>query len=159
MDPLHDLPADLQPGWARSMPPEVFAEIVAGLRGALPAPLVDEPASWARRDRVALDAIAGLRPGNAVEARLAAKFVVADSVALDCLRLAGACREDRKAAQRHTAQSMAMMRASRSALRMLLGMQAARRKAVRAAPGRKALSVKAREVWEAAPKVGDRWIH
>ena len=159
MDPLHDLPADLQPEWARSMPWEVFAEIVVGLRGALPPPLVDDPECWARRDQAALDAIAALRPGNAVEARLAAEFVTTDSVAMDCLRLAGACREDRKAALRHTAQGMAMMRASKGALRMLLGMQAARRKAVRAAPARKALSAEAREVWAPAPAVGDRRIH
>ena len=160
MDSLDDAPADPRPDWARLLPQDVFAEIIRVLRAGLPPPVFDEPEAWAQRDQVAMDGVGSLRPGNAVEARLAAEFVTADACALDWLRQAQVHRGDFKVSQRFTAQAMRMMRESKGALNLLLRLQASRRKAVSARPvGGAGLSVEARGLWEAAPSVGDRRLH
>jgi hypothetical protein len=120
-------PTDLQPDWARLLPREAFQEIILILRGALPPPLSDDPADWARRDRAAMAAVAALWPENAAEGRLAAQFVAADAYAMDCLRLAKERRLELEIARKCRAQAMAMMREGKSALRVLLRLQAARR--------------------------------
>lgn len=160
MDPLNDGPADPQPDWARLLPLKVFAEIVLVLRAGLPPPVLDEPEAWAQRDRVAMDGVGSLRPENAVEARLAAEFVVADACAMDWLRQARVHRGEMKVSQRFTGQAMRMMRESKSVLNLLLRLQAARRKVFAARPvGGAGLSVEARGVWDAGSAVGSRLIH
>ena len=141
MDNFPNSPADPEPApepapepnWARLLPRDAFAEIILILRGALPPPGLDDPEQmawqdWARRDRAAMAAVAALLPENAAEGRLAARFVVADAWSLDCLRLARERRHEPDIAQKRTAQAMSLMRESNSALRLLLRLQAARRR-------------------------------
>ncbi len=71
-------------------------------------------------------AVAALKPVNAAEGRVAAQFVAADAWAMDCLRLAQVKRREPDIAQKCRAQAMGMMREAKSALRVLLRMQAAR---------------------------------
>jgi hypothetical protein len=120
-------PADPQPDWARLLPREAFHEIILILRGALPPPLGDDPGDLVRRDRAAMAAVAALGPTNAAEGRLAAQFVAADAWAMDCLRLARERRLELEIARKCRAQAMSMMREGKSALRVLLRLQAARR--------------------------------
>ena len=128
MDPLSDAPADPQPDWASLLPREAFHQIILILRAALPPPLIDDPVDWARRDNAAMAAVASLAPANAAEGRLAAQFVAADSYAMDCLRLAQLRRCEPDVARKCAAQAASMMRESKSALRVLLRLQAARQK-------------------------------
>jgi hypothetical protein len=128
MDIFSDTPADPNPDWARSLPRGAFHEIILVLRGALPPPVTDDPADEARRDRAAMAGVAALRPENAAEGRLAAQFVAADAWAMDCLRLAQEKRREPDIARKCRAQAMGMMREGKSALRMLLRLQAVRQK-------------------------------
>ncbi len=120
-------PSDPQPDWVRLLPREAFQEIMLTLRSALPPPAVDDPLVWARRDRAAMAGVAALLPVTAAEGRLAAQFVAADAWAMDCLRLAVERRREFEVARKCRAQAMSLMRESKSALRVLLRMQAARR--------------------------------
>jgi hypothetical protein len=128
MNPLQDVPADPQPDWARLLPREAFQEILFVLRGALPPPVSDDPGDEVRRDRAAMAAVAALLPVTAAEGRLAAQFVAADAWAMDCLRLAQEKRREPDIARKCRAQAMGMMREGKSALRMLLRLQAVRQK-------------------------------
>jgi len=74
-------------------------------------------------------AVAGLRPTNAYEARLAVDVVAADAHAKECLRLAAHYFNDFTAGLRCRAQFAVMMRRMHSALRTLDRVQAARQKA------------------------------
>jgi hypothetical protein len=120
MDIFNDGSADLKPEWARLLPAEVFGEIVASLRKALPSVAgVDA----ALRDRAALATVGSLRPATAVEAMLAVQFVVADANAMDCLRLAAEAGGEFELACKRRAQAMAMMREGKSALKALRKLQ------------------------------------
>jgi hypothetical protein len=127
MNPLQDVPADAQPDWGRLLPREAFQEIILILRGALPPPVSDDPADEIRRDQAAMAGVAALQPENAAEGRLAAQFVAADAWAMDCLRLAQERRLELEIARKCRAQAMSLMREGKSALRVLLRLQAARR--------------------------------
>jgi hypothetical protein len=120
---------DFHSDLALALPREVFAQITLGLRAALPPPVRDTPVAWARRDRAALAAVAGLLPGNGAEARLAAQFVVLDANATEHLRMAHQSRAEPALASRYDARAMAMMREGKGTLRLLMRMrmQAARR--------------------------------
>ena len=126
MEPVPEQPADPQPDWAHLLPREAFYEIILILRAALPPPEVDLPVDWARRDSAAMAAVASLRPANAAEGRLAAQFVAADAYAMECLRLAQIRRRETDVARRCAAQAASLMRESKSALRLLLRLQAVR---------------------------------
>ena len=128
MNPSSENLADLQPNWAQLLPREAFLEIVLTLRGALPRPVSEDPLDLARRDRAAMAAVGSLLPANAAEGRLAAQFVVADAWALDCLRLAEERRREMEVSRKCKAQAMSLMRESKSALRVLLRLQAVRQK-------------------------------
>ncbi len=123
-----DISPETSTDLAHTLPREAFHEIILILRGALPPPAEDTPAGEARRDRAAMAAAAALQPANAAEGRLAAQFVAADGWAMDCLRLAVERRREPDVARKCRAQSMSMMREAKSALRVLLRMQAVRRK-------------------------------
>ncbi len=127
MDPLQNSPADPQPDLAHLLPREAFHEIILILRAALPPPVSDDPADEVRRDRAAMAAVAALQPANGAEGRLAAQFVAADAWAMDCLLLAGERKREFEVARKCRAQAMSLMREGKSALRVLLRMQAARR--------------------------------
>ena len=113
------------------LPREAFQEIILILRKALPPPVTEDASGYARRDRAAMLAVAALLPENAAEGRLAAQFVVADACALDCLLLARVRRGELEVARQCRAQAMGLMREAKSALRMLLRLQA-RRQAIEA---------------------------
>ena len=127
MNNSHDVPASPQPDWTYSLPRDAFAEIILVLRGTLPPPAVDKPQAWARRDRAAMASVAALQPVTAAEGRLAAQFVAADAYGAECLRVAHVKRREPELARRCAAQAISMMRESKSALRMLLRLQAERR--------------------------------
>jgi hypothetical protein len=116
---------DFHSDLALALPREVFAQITLGLRAALPPPVRDTPVAWARRDRAALAAVAGLLPGNGAEARLAAQFVVLDANATEHMRMAHQSRAEPALASRYDARAMAMMREGKGTLRLLMRMQAA----------------------------------
>jgi hypothetical protein len=128
MDIFSDASAEKPSDWARSLPRDAFQEIILVLRGALPPPVTGDPGDEARRDRAAMAGVAALRPENAAEGRLAAQFVAADAWAMDCLRLAQEKRREPDIARKCRAQAMGMMREGKSALRMLLRLQAVRQK-------------------------------
>ena len=124
---MHDLPAPPQPDWIYALPREALSAVILILRATLPPPLLDTPAEWALRDRVAMAAVASLQPVTAAEGRLAAQFVAADAHASECLRLATERARQWEVSRKCRAQAMSMMRESRAALRMLLRLQAERR--------------------------------
>ncbi len=126
METMHDYPAGPDADPSLLLPREAFQQIVLTLRGALPPPLSDDPAAEIRRDRAAMAAVAALLPVNAAEGRLAAQFVAADAWAMDCLRLAVERKREFEVARKCRAQAMSMMREGKSALRVLLRMQAVR---------------------------------
>ncbi len=128
MNHIPNQQADRETDWARRLPREAFQEILLILRGALPPPLTNDPAAEIRRDRAAMAAVAALLPENAAEGRLAAQFVAADAWAMDCLRLAVSGECEFEVARKCRAQAMSLMREGKSALRVLLRMQAVRRK-------------------------------
>ena len=131
METSHDVPADLpappQPDWIYALPREALSAVILILRATLPPPLLDTPAEWALRDRVAMAAVASLQPVTAAEGRLAAQFVAADAHAPECLRLATERARQWEVSRCCRAQAMSMMRESRAALRMLLRLQGERR--------------------------------
>ena len=108
------------------LPREAFQEILRTLRGCLPPPEGDLPAVWERRDRVAMAKAAALRPETAAEGEMAAQFVAAAAGAMDCLRLAVERRLEFHIARKCRAQAASLMRESKSALRLLLRLQAER---------------------------------
>src|SRR4249920_1057148 len=93
-----------------TIPPSVAREAYARLCALLPPPAIDTPECRAARDDDAMDAVAALRPANALEARLAVEIIAADAYAMDCLRLAGQTANDLSVTLRCRAQALAMMR-------------------------------------------------
>jgi hypothetical protein len=81
-----------------------------------------------RDERAAMAAVASMLPVNAVEGRLAAQFVLADAWAADCLRLAQERQLEFDVARKCRTQAASLMREGKSALRMLLRLQAVREK-------------------------------
>jgi hypothetical protein len=103
-------------------------ETYAYLCSMLPPHLADTPEEQAERDKAAMAAVAALHPGDAFEARLAARIVAMDAHAADSLRLAGLAAADVMEVRRYRAQAVSMARQSDSALRALQRMQAVRDK-------------------------------
>jgi hypothetical protein len=111
-----------------NLPPSVARHTLYVLTEALPPPITDIREERAARDEAAIAAVAELHPGNAIEARLAARVVAADAHAMDCLRLAGQPGRQPEDGRRCRSQAAAMMRAAQSGLHALRSMQAARAK-------------------------------
>jgi hypothetical protein len=109
-----------------SLPPLLAREIAAKIRRGLPPPHEDTPASVEARDALAFATVAALQPGNALEALLAVRVVIADAHALDSLAAANESRADAPAALRCRNWSLAMMRQTQQAMRLLLRAQAER---------------------------------
>ena len=126
MENLHSADADPQTDFSLLLPREAFQEILRTLRGCLPPPEGDLPADWERRDRAAMAKAAALRPETAAEGEMAAQFVAAAAGAMDCLRLAVERRLEFHIARKCRAQAASLMRESKSALRLLLRLQADR---------------------------------
>jgi len=123
MTPSVTPPTDL----ADTLPRDIYHEVAHTLRATLPPPATDTSEAEHRRDRVAIAQVAALLPANAAEAHLAATFVAANTYALDCMRLARTPGTTPEQAARCAAQSAAMSRQARGALRMLLQVQATSR--------------------------------
>lgn len=115
------------------LPPTIARHTVFLLMESLPPPLTDTPEERAARDEAAIASLAVLNPGDAYEARLAARAVAADARATECLRLASVPKLHPDRVDQCLRQANAMMRASEAALRSLRAMQATREKAETAA--------------------------
>ena len=123
---MHSAHADAQTDLSFLLPREAFQEILRTLRGCLPPPEGELAEDWERRDRAALAKAAALRPETAAEGEVAAQFVAAAAWAMDCLRLAVERRLEFNVARKCQAQAASLMRESKSALRLLLKLQAER---------------------------------
>jgi hypothetical protein len=117
-----------RPDPALQLPRDAYYQLIHTLHTSLPPPVTDTPDDLAHRDNAAIAQVAGLLPANAAEAHLAAQFVAANAQAMHCLRLARDPVMPLARVLQCSAQSASMMRQSQSALRMLLGLQAARQK-------------------------------
>lgn len=111
------------------LPVAIAREVLATLYASLPPSAGDTPEAQAERDSVAMAAVAALRPGDAMEAKLAAEVVAADAYAMDCRRLAAQYRNDLAITLRCRAQANSATREMRSLLRELRRMQAERQAA------------------------------
>ncbi len=129
--PGPDLGVD--PGLAFQLPADAYWQLIHTLRLILPPPpakagVTANPDDLARRDRAAIARIAALAPANAAEADVAAQFVAASEQWKDCLRLAQLPETTSEWAAKCRSQALAMMRQANGAVRLLLRMQATRRK-------------------------------
>jgi len=120
--------AATRPDLALQLPRDAYWMLIHTLHTSLPPPPCDDPEAIARRDRDAIAQVASLLPATAAEARLAARFVAADALAHECLRLAELYPTDVTQVLKCSAQAATMWRQSDSALRALQRMQAARSK-------------------------------
>jgi hypothetical protein len=116
------------PDLSLQLPRDAYYQCIHTLHTSLPPPVTDTPDDLAHRDNAAIAQVAGLLPANAAEAHLAAQFVAANAQAMECLRQARDPAMPLSQFLQCSAQSASMMRQSQSALRMLLGLQAARQK-------------------------------
>ena len=107
-----------------------YRETFAYLCPMLPKLPDDTPDARATRNMGAMDAVAALNPGDAFEARLAARIVAMDAHAADSLRLAGLAINDTAEMHRCRAQAASMSRQSNAGLRSLLCLQATREKQI-----------------------------
>ena len=122
LDSAAPIPLDYQ------LPAEAYYHLVRALRLTLPPPAGDSAEALLQRDHAAIARIAALAPGNSAEADFAAHFVAASEQWKDCLRLAQQPETTPEWAVKYRAQALAMMREAKGAMRLLLQMQAARRK-------------------------------
>jgi hypothetical protein len=119
----HD-PADPR----QQLAPAVYATIVADLYAYLPPPTLNDPEQIAEQVHAAFAEIASMRCVNAEEARIAARVVIADAQARECIRQARAVFASPNEGMKCHAQANSYMRTANAARSMLLRVQAARRK-------------------------------
>ena len=110
------------------LPRDTYWQLINTLRTSLPAPVNDTPEALARRDNAAIADVASMLPANASEATLAAQFVAAAAHAHACLRLAGVYPASIELGLKCRARSASMMREAQGARRLLMRVQAERRK-------------------------------
>jgi hypothetical protein len=110
------------------LPKAVYRTIVADLYTDIPSPHLTDPELIAERVHAAIAEIASMCPVNAEEARIAARVVVADAQARDCIRHARALFIDTIPAMKCQAQASHLMRTANAARALLLRVQAARHK-------------------------------
>ena len=124
LDPNPDI--DPEPQLQR----DVYLVATEALRDAMPPPAIDTPETRLVHHRAALTAVAGLIPGNAAEADLAACHVIAMAHVRSCQRRAAeaVAAGDAKREQQLHAQAASMGREARGFLGKLMAMQAIRRK-------------------------------
>ena len=94
-------------------------EYYTELGNSLPPPMTDTPEYRQRRLTTAVEAFEALRPGDAYEASLAVRIVLAGAHAVETLREVGVYREDFAKRTSCRAQAASMMREERAARRML----------------------------------------
>lgn len=106
-----------------------YYEALHKIRAILPDPLEDTPDGYARRDTAAIEQIATLVPASGVEAELAAHFVAASEIGLDCMHAARILRlSDPKRHDQLLAQAARMGRDARGYLSSLHRVQRMRMK-------------------------------
>src|ERR1700736_3113662 len=110
------------------LPRIAYCELVHRLRTTLPLPDEDTPEAYARRDNAAIAVVASLLPANASEALIAAQFVSTNAHANDSMRLALQNPASIEQGMKCRAQAANMVRQSHSARRLLMRVQAERRK-------------------------------
>src|SRR5215472_8366745 len=103
----------------------VYRTIIADLYACVPPPDLTDPELIAERVHAA---IAAMCPVNADEARIAARTVIADAQARECIRHARTLFNDPIRAMKSQAQANHDMRTANAARSLLLRVQAARRK-------------------------------
>ena len=106
------------------LPPDLYRHVLETFRTALPRPLSDSPEHL----QAAIDKVAAMHPATITEADQAAMFVVLTEHYKDSLRQAEQPGTPLKLAYKCRATALSLMRSSQSALKMLLDLQAARRK-------------------------------
>jgi hypothetical protein len=122
--PITEPPADP----FQLLPKAVWRIIVADLYAGVAPPTLTDPALIAERVHAAIATIASMCPVNAEEANIAARVVIADAQAKDCIRHARTVFSDPGVAMKCQAQANHMMRTANAARSLLLRVQAARRK-------------------------------
>ena len=129
------------------LPTAVYRSIIADLYAQLPSPTLTDPELIAERVHAAIAEIASMAPVNAEEARIAARVVIADAQAADCIRHARTLFDDPLAAMKCHAQANHDMRTANAARALLLRVQTARhkREAIAAACAQDAWTIHATE--------------
>jgi hypothetical protein len=112
----------------QQFPKAVYRTIIADLYAGIPPPHLTDPELIAERVHAAIAEIASMCPVNPEEARIAARVVIADAQATDCIRHARALSNDTAPAMKCQAQANHYMRTANAARSLLLRVQAARRK-------------------------------
>jgi len=106
----------------------VYRTIIADLYAGVPPPDLTDPELIAERVHAAIAEIAAMCPVNADEARIAARAVIADAQARECIRHARTLFNDPIRAMKSHAQANHDMRTANAARSLLLRVQAVRRK-------------------------------
>ena len=126
---MSDAPAtEPQSDPSQLLPKAVYRTIIADLYADLPPPRLTDPELIAERVHAAIAEIASMCPVNPEEARIAARVVIADTQASECIRLARASFNDPIPAMKCHAQANHYMRTANAARSLLLRVQTARRK-------------------------------
>jgi len=110
------------------LPRAVYRTIIADLYAGVPPPDLTDPELIAERVHAAIAEIAAMCPVNADEARIAARAVIADAQARECIRHARTLFNDPIRAMKSQAQANHDMRTANAARSLLLRVQAVRRK-------------------------------
>ena len=117
-----------QPDLSLLLPRSTFWQVLHELQSHLPPPVDDTPEARTHRDRAAIADVASMLPANAEEARIAARSVLADAQAGECMRQAHKYSDDIAIFLKCTAQAALMIRLANSSRALLARLQAARRK-------------------------------
>ena len=110
------------------LPKAVYRTIIADLYAGVPPLDLTDPELIAERVHAAIAEIAAMCPVNADEARIAARSVIADAQARECIRHARAVFNEPIRAMKSQAQANHDMRTANAARSLLLRVQAVRRK-------------------------------
>jgi hypothetical protein len=122
--PIAEHPADP----FQLLPKALHRTVIADLYAYIPPPHLTDPELIAERVHAAIAEIASMCPVNAEEATAAARVVIADAQARECIRPARALPNDPAPAMKCHAQANHYMRTANAARSLLLRVQAVRRK-------------------------------
>jgi hypothetical protein len=141
--PIAEHPADP----FQLLPKALHRTVIADLYAYIPPPHLTDPELIAERVHAAIAEIASMCPVNAEEATAAARVVIADAQARECIRPARALPNDPAPAMKCHAQANHYMRTANAARSLLLRVQAVRRKreAVQATCEQDAWTIRATE--------------
>ncbi len=127
--PMSDAPTAEPPADPfQLLPKAVYRTVVADLYAYVPPPHLTDPELIAERVHAAIAEIASMCPVNAEEATTAARVVIADAQARECIHDARTLPNDPTPAMKCHAQANHYMRTANAARSLLLRVQAVRRK-------------------------------